>query len=72
MRLRELAAEKAALAEKKHTQEFQERFLAIPGQDCAIRSLPSKWEPPSSGKMPIRARFACSTRPTRAHGAWGG
>jgi signal transduction histidine kinase len=31
--LRELAAEKAALAEKQHTQQFQERFLAILGHD---------------------------------------
>lgn len=31
--LRRLAAEKAALAEKQHTQQFQERFLAVLGHD---------------------------------------
>jgi PAS domain S-box-containing protein len=69
-RLRAIAAERAALAEKAHVQEFQERFLAILGHDlrnplAAIEmgaALLRRQEPLSAMGTRILDRVEASTR----------
>jgi PAS domain S-box-containing protein len=68
--LRELAAEKAALTEKRHTQEFQERFLAILGHDLRnplaamdmAAALLRQQNTSDAGALRILDRFDSSSR----------